>query len=52
MVNLTLVAPDIVAEILDDELPGQVTLLELAVDLPRLREGQRERLDPMRCGAQ
>jgi len=34
MMNLTLLAPDIVAAILDDALPNHITLFELAVDLP------------------
>jgi hypothetical protein len=36
MVNLTTLAPDIVAAILDDTLPDHVTLLELAADPPVL----------------
>ena len=35
MLNLTLLAPEIVAAILDDELPDHVTLFELAVDSAR-----------------
>ena len=47
MVNLTTLAPDIVAAILDDELPNHVTLFDLAVDPPALWDEQRERLtDP------
>lgn len=38
MVNLTTLAPDIVAAILDDALPGNVTLLELAADPPLVWE--------------
>ena len=34
MVNLTLLAPDIVAAILDDELPEGISLFDLAVDVP------------------
>jgi hypothetical protein len=34
MVNLTTLAPDIVAAILDDALPNNVTLFDLAVDPP------------------
>ena len=41
MVNLTTLAPDIVAAILDDTLPPGVTLFEVAVDPPVLWEGQR-----------
>jgi hypothetical protein len=44
MVNLTTLAPDIVAAILDDELPNHVTLFDLAVDPPALWEVQRERI--------
>ena len=36
MVNLTTLAPDIVADILDDALPGHITLFDLAVDPPAL----------------
>ncbi len=41
MVNLTTLAPDIVAAILDDALPDHITLFELAVDPPALWEEQR-----------
>ena len=40
MVNLTRLAPDIVAAILDDALPSHITLFELAVDPPALWEEQ------------
>jgi hypothetical protein len=47
MVNLTTLAPDIVAAILDDALPNHITLFDLAVDPPALWDEQRERLiDP------
>ena len=36
MVNLTTLAPDIVAAILDDVLPNHITLFDLAVDPPAL----------------
>ncbi len=36
MVNLTTLAPDIVAAILDDALPNHITLFDLAVDPPVL----------------
>ena len=36
VVNLTTLAPDIVAAMLDDELPNHVTLFDLAVDPPAL----------------
>jgi hypothetical protein len=41
MVNLTSLAPDIVAAILDDTLPSNVTLFDVAVDPPALWEDQR-----------
>ena len=41
MVNLTSLAPDIVAAILDDTLPNHVTLFDIAVDPPALWEEQR-----------
>ena len=42
MVNLTTLAPDIVAAILDDALPNHITLFDLAVDPSLLWEEQRE----------
>lgn len=45
MVNLTTLAPDIVAAILDDVLPNHITLFDLAVDPPALWEEQRERIN-------
>ena len=44
MVNLTTLAPDIVAAILDDVLPNHITLFDLAVDPPALWEAQRARV--------
>ncbi|WP_430231984.1 LacI family transcriptional regulator [Nitrosomonas communis] len=44
MVNLTMLAPDIVAAILDDTLPDNILLFDLAVDPPALWEEQRERV--------
>lgn len=44
MVNLTTLAPDIVAAILDDDVPSHITLFDLAVDPPALWEGQFARL--------
>ncbi len=44
MVNLTTLAPDIVAAILDDTLPNHITLFDLAVDPPALWDEQRARL--------
>ncbi len=43
MVNLTTLAPDIVAAIPDDALLNHVTLFDLAVDPPALWDEQRER---------
>jgi hypothetical protein len=48
MVNLTTLAPDIVAAILDDTLPNHITLFDLAVDPPAIWEGQRMRLQRSR----
>jgi hypothetical protein len=45
MVNLTTLAPDIVAAILDDTLPNNIILFDLAVDPPVLWKEQRARLD-------
>lgn len=44
MVNLTTLAPDIFAAILDDTLPNHITLFDLAVDPPALWDEQRARL--------
>ena len=44
MVNLTTLAPDIVAAILDDALPNHITLFDLAVDPPALWDEQRKRV--------
>jgi len=44
MVNLTVLAPDIVAAILDDALPNHITLFDLAVDPPALWDEQRARI--------
>lgn len=44
MVNLTTLAPDIVATILDEILPPEVTLFELASGTPLLWEEQRARI--------
>jgi hypothetical protein len=41
MVNLTTLAPDIVAAILDETLPSEITLFELAAGTPLLWEEQR-----------
>jgi hypothetical protein len=42
--NLTTLAPDIVAAILDDTLPSEVTLLDLTINPPVLWEEQRGRI--------
>jgi len=44
MVNLTMLASDIMAAILDDTLPNHITLFDLAVDPPALWDEQRERV--------
>jgi hypothetical protein len=44
MVNLTTLAPDIVAAILDETLPAEVTLFDLAAGTPLLWEEQRGRV--------
>jgi hypothetical protein len=43
MLNLTTLAPDLVATILDDTWPAHVTLLDVAINPPVLWEEQRER---------
>jgi hypothetical protein len=45
MVNLTMLAPDIVAAILDETLPEAVTLFELAAGTPLGWEEQRGRVE-------
>jgi hypothetical protein len=45
MVNLTTLAPDIVAAILDETLPDEVTLFDLAAGAPVLWDEQRERVE-------
>lgn len=46
IVNLTALAPDIVAAILNETLPPDLTLFDLAVDRPPWwLEWQRKRLD-------
>jgi len=42
--NLTTLAPDIVAAILDERLPHHVTVQDLAISPPVLWEEQRERI--------
>ena len=44
MVNLTTLAPDIVAAILGDAMPNNVTLFGMAVDPPMLWSDQRTRI--------
>lgn len=44
MVNLTTLAPDIVAAILDETLPPEVTLFDLASGTPLVWEEQRARI--------
>ena len=45
LVNLTTLAPDIQAAILDETLPDSVSLCDLAVDTPLAWEAQRGRID-------
>jgi hypothetical protein len=45
MVNLTTLAPDIIAAILDETLPSEVTLFELAAGTPLLWEEQWGRVE-------
>jgi len=47
MMNLTVLAPDIVAAILDDALPDHTTLFDLAVDPPALWDEQRAKVDSL-----
>jgi hypothetical protein len=44
MMNLTVLAPDIVEAILDDTLPDNLTLFDIAVDPLALWDEQRDRL--------
>ncbi len=44
MINLTTLAPDIVEAILDETLPPDLTLFDLAVDPPALWDEQRARI--------
>ena len=44
MVNLTTLAPDIQAAILDETLPDTVSLFDLAVDMPMCWVAQRSRV--------
>jgi len=44
MVNLTTLAPDIQAAILDETLPDKVSLFDLAIDTPLSWEDQRAKL--------
>ena len=46
MVNLTTLAPDIQAAILDETLPDTLSLFDLAVDTPLSWRQQRERIWP------
>ena len=44
MVNLTTLAPDIQAAILDETLPEEVVLFDLAIDTPLRWQAQRQRV--------
>ena len=48
MVNLTTLAPDIQAAILDETLPDTVSLFDLAIDTPLSWEDQRQRMNEPR----
>jgi len=48
MVNLTTLAPDIQAAILDETLPDKVSLFDLAIDTPLSWKEQRLRVSPVR----
>ncbi len=43
MVNVTTLAHDIVAAIMDDELPNKITLFDLADDTPAQKDEKRAR---------
>ena len=49
VVNLTTLAPDIIAAILDDTLPEEVTLFELVAGKRLLWEEQRKKFEWVRC---
>ena len=51
VVNLTTLAPDIIAAILDETLPEEVTLFDLAAGTPVLWEDQRGRVRSERAPA-
>ena len=42
--NLTLLAPDIITAILDNDMPEDISLFDLAVEPPRLWAEQRKKL--------
>ena len=44
MVNMTTLAPDIQAAILDETLPEEVVLFDLAIDTPLCWQAQRQRI--------
>ena len=52
MLNLSTLAPDILAAILDEILPPHVTVHELAISPPVLWEEQRERIGGVGDGRQ
>ena len=51
MVNLTTLAPNVVAAILDDTFPNHITLFDLTVDPPALWDEQRGRIEEATDGA-
>jgi len=51
IINLTMLAPDIIKAILDDTLPRQIQLNKLAIGLPVLWEEQRQLIESKSSGA-
>lgn len=49
VVNLTTLAPDIIAAILDETLPEEVTLFDVAAGTPGLWEEQRKKFEWVQC---
>jgi hypothetical protein len=45
MVNMTTLAPDIQAAILDETLPEEIVLFDLAIDTPLCWQAQRQRIE-------
>lgn len=49
MINLTMLSPYVTQGILDDALPDNITLLELAADPPLVWEEQRRKMQNDTC---